>query len=91
LAFKLRAYLGDNPPEGDLKAYIKLKLIGEGLGVWDASDKEVEHIAKHSDPLSASYALADIVSRRAQSGWTTHGHSGMHPVLSFSIPLLRQC
>ena len=29
------------------------------------------------DALPASYILADIISRRAQVGWSTHGHSAV--------------
>jgi alkaline phosphatase len=28
------------------------------------------------DPDLAAYVFADMVSRRAQTGWSTHGHSG---------------
>lgn len=60
----------------DLKTYINEHLLQQGLGVHDATDDEINSILHHSDPWPASYIFADIVSRRAQVGWSTHGHSG---------------
>ena len=57
----------------DLTGFIK-DLLKEGLGIEDVSDEEVKSLANPSG--SATYVLADIVSRRAQIGWSTHGHSG---------------
>lgn len=54
-------------------------LLKHDLGVQDATDEEID-ILLHPDPeVSSSYVLADIISRRAQIGWTTHGHSGKRP------------
>jgi hypothetical protein len=55
-------------------AYINDELLREGLGIGDASDEEIQSLVDH--PESATYIFADIVSRRAQVGWSTHGHSG---------------
>ncbi|KAJ8607198.1 hypothetical protein MRB53_040458 [Persea americana] len=43
------------------------------LGVEDASDEEILTVFDH--PEFALWTFADIISRRAQSGWSTHGHS----------------
>lgn len=48
--------------------------VTNGLGVNDASDVEIALLVDR--PEIAPYTFADIVSRRAQTGWTTHGHSG---------------
>ena len=78
MAYQLRDYLAQHQDstEAELKTYIKQDLIEKGLGVRDVTDKEIVSLIDHSDPWPASYIFADIISRRAQSGWSTHGHSG---------------
>jgi len=49
--------------------------VKKGLGISDVSDKEISFIVDH--PEIALYSFTDMVSRRAQIGWTTHGHSGV--------------
>lgn len=79
LAYQLRDHLAkqDKGSREDLATYIREKLIGEGLGVYDTTDDEIDRLLANSDPWPASYIFADIISRRAQVGWTTHGHSGL--------------
>lgn len=81
LAYQLRDHLAKqgNDSRGDLAIYIREKLVEQGLGVYDATDDEVDRLIDNSDPWPASYIFADIISRRAQVGWTTHGHSGKVP------------
>lgn len=78
LAYQLRSYLSQHHDHtaSELKTYIREELIGKGLGVHDVTDQELSSLVDHSDPWPASYIFADIISRRSQSGWTTHGHSG---------------
>ena len=69
-----------NPPKHkreDLESYIRSTLFEDGLGIHDASDEEVSRLVDNSDPWPASYLFADMISRRAQVGWTTHGHSAV--------------
>lgn len=40
----------------------------------------------HPQAWPASYAFADIISRRAQVGWTTHGHSAVDVPIFASSP-----
>ena len=83
LAYHLRDHLakqGQGPRE-DLATYIRENLIEKGLGVYDATDDEIDRLVDNSDPWPASYIFADIISRRAQVGWSTHGHSGMFPFI----------
>jgi len=56
----------------DAEAYIR-KALPEYLGVHDASNEEVTFLVQH--PELAPYTFADIISRRSQTGWATHGHS----------------
>lgn len=84
LAYQLRDYLLHNkkPARDDVAGFIRETLLEKGLGVFDATDKEVGRLLDDSDPWPASYIFADIISRRAQVGWSTHGHSG-----SFFTPI----
>lgn len=47
----------------------------EGLGITDAEDDEIRAIL--DTPLVASPLFANMISKRAQIGWSTHGHSGV--------------
>ena len=77
LAYQLQDYLTKHKSDHiGLKSFIRNDLIGKGLGVYDATDAEINLLVNNSEPWPASYIFADIISRRAQSGWTTHGHSG---------------
>lgn len=58
-----------------LKHFIVDSLLRDGLGVEDASAEEVQRLVDRHD--DGAYTLADIVSRRAELGWTTHGHSAV--------------
>ncbi|KAJ5684399.1 Repressible alkaline phosphatase [Penicillium maclennaniae] len=77
---KLNEYLsgtGKDDKESKQRDYIRKTLLEEDLGVTDATDEEVERLL-HPDPqVWPSYVFADIVSRRAQIGWSTHGHSAV--------------
>ncbi|KAL8810335.1 MAG: hypothetical protein Q9200_002655 [Gallowayella weberi] len=70
----------------ELKQYIQ-KLISNGLGINDATPAEIERLVHSSeDPWPVSYIFADMVSRRAQVGWTTHGHSAVDVNIYASDP-----
>jgi alkaline phosphatase len=60
-------------PSDDMTVYVKA-LVGKRLGIRDASTEEISLLVKQPD--LAAYTFADMVSRRAQAGWSTHGHSG---------------
>lgn len=61
-------------------------MIAENLGVTDPSDAEVQRIVdgieldKNPDlefPAYVRWGFAQILSDRAEVGWSTHGHSGV--------------
>lgn len=56
-------------------------ILRDDMGVSDADDNEVAEIMSFRDipgPLGPlDKALAKLTSRRAQIGWSTHGHSGV--------------
>ncbi|EMC99724.1 hypothetical protein BAUCODRAFT_30104 [Baudoinia panamericana UAMH 10762] len=61
-------------PTGDETVAYIAALVSETLGIHDLGQDEIENLVQ--DPATAAYQFADMVSRRAQTGWTTHGHSG---------------
>ena len=56
--------------------FLRSNIIVDGLGVTDASGEEVDAIIDAEPIWPPFYLFGDIVSRRAQVGWSTHGHSG---------------
>ena len=78
LAYQLRDYIRKHDrSDSDLKSFVS-SLIKNGLGISDASAEEVDSIVKNiKDPAKVVYNFNDMVSRRSQTGWSTHGHSGM--------------
>jgi alkaline phosphatase len=76
LARRLSAKVNSTSLNGkELKKYIKHKLVQKGLGIWDSTDDEIQLIINNT--ILASDYFADMVSRRAQIGWSTHGHSAV--------------
>jgi alkaline phosphatase len=57
------------------RSYINKKYVQDGLGIWDATDDELDLLIEN--PQFAGYYFADMISRRAQIGWSTHGHSAV--------------
>ncbi|KAI9880827.1 MAG: hypothetical protein M1830_000263 [Pleopsidium flavum] len=88
LAYQLRDHITSHAsePPNDIKTYINEQLLQKGLGVYDATDDEINSILDHPDPWPASYVFADIISRRAQVGWSTHGHSAVDVNIYTSSP-----
>ena len=72
--------------ESELRSYIQSELIEKGLGIYDYSDDEVTRLVEHPAAWPASYTFADMISRRAQVGWTTHGHSALDVNIYASSP-----
>jgi alkaline phosphatase len=71
----LAAQYKDFDGKGSEDKFLRKTLIEDGFGILDATDDEVEKIKTHKD--GAAWAFADMISRRAQIGWSTHGHSGV--------------
>ncbi|CAK3946371.1 related to alkaline phosphatase Pho8 [Lecanosticta acicola] len=57
----------------NLNGYLKM-LLKNSLGIHDPTLDEMEALV--TKPERSAYTFADMVSRRAQTGWSTHGHSG---------------
>ncbi|RSL80263.1 hypothetical protein CEP51_006714 [Fusarium floridanum] len=79
LAAKLHAHLASSSDSKKdlekLKKYINEELIIRGLGISNASDKDITTIAEH--PASALVLFSALISLRAHVGWSTHGHTAV--------------
>ncbi|KAH7117677.1 alkaline phosphatase-like protein [Dendryphion nanum] len=73
LDFEYKHYLLNEPSDSDKTEFIR-KSITDGLGIKDFGQEEVDKLLK--EPATALYQYADMISRRSQTGWSTHGHSG---------------
>ncbi|KAI1170160.1 alkaline-phosphatase-like protein [Nemania sp. FL0916] len=81
LARRLWEHMSNSASKGssssieDLKKYINEELVIPGLGIPDATEEELTAIALL--PELAQPAFAEMISVRAQIGWSTHGHSAV--------------
>ncbi|KAI4709755.1 hypothetical protein J4E89_005772 [Alternaria sp. Ai002NY15] len=73
LALEYTKYLLAGPSDEDKANFVRSS-ITSGLGIYDYTDKEVADLV--AEPITSLYQYADMVSRRSQTGWSTHGHSG---------------
>ena len=58
---------------GDKQAFLTA-LLSQSLGIVDPTSDELNLLVEK--PFLSPYTFADMISRRAQTGWSTHGHSG---------------
>lgn len=72
LALEYAKYLQSSPSKDQQRDFIR-ESIANGLGIQDYTDDEVKDLL--ADPPTALYQYADMMSRRSQTGWSTHGHS----------------
>lgn len=70
LAHALRAY--DGP---DLEKFVEQSIFIDGMGVSDYTKTEFEAVLNNKQ--NALDTIVQIVSRRSQTGWSTHGHSAV--------------
>ncbi|CAP94643.1 hypothetical protein E8E15_006511 [Penicillium rubens] len=79
LAARLKEYLsgpGKDAKDSAKQSWVR-KTLKDGLGIDDATDDEVDALL-HPDPqIATEHVFTDMISRRAQVGWTTHGHSAV--------------
>lgn len=58
--------------------YIKREILEKGLGIADVGKEEMKKLKDGSgNAYRNERLLADMISRRAQLGWSTSGHSGV--------------
>ncbi|CCG20831.1 Pho8 protein [Candida orthopsilosis Co 90-125] len=74
--------------------YIKQEILEKDMGITDYTEDEVKQISlKSSQPEALLYFLNNMISFRAQIGWTTHGHSAVDVNIyahTNSFPLLNK-
>jgi alkaline phosphatase len=75
LARKLSSHIAESLNQDKLKEFIHEELVLKGLGITDATDAELQYLV--DAPQISAYTFADMISRRAQIGWSTHGHSAV--------------
>lgn len=68
------------------RKYIRSELLELGLGITDSTNDEIDSIIDAKPSWPPSYLFADMISRRAQVGWTTHGHSAVDVNIYASDP-----
>ena len=55
--------------EGNVRRYIEDTILKEGLGIYDATEDEIEQLMKvRFNAVLSDFTMADMVSRRAQIG-----------------------
>ncbi|KAI1907669.1 vacuolar alkaline phosphatase [Ophidiomyces ophidiicola] len=89
LQARLDGYLnneGKSAPKKEQSAYVRRHFLENGLGIYDAKDAEIDSLLRSDSPIPAAYIFADMVSRRAQIGWSTHGHSAADVNIYASSP-----
>lgn len=65
-------FLLSDPSSAAIAAWVK-NAVTTSLGIHDATPAELDALT--TQPATAPYTFADMVSRRSQTGWSTHGHS----------------
>ncbi|EXJ87128.1 alkaline phosphatase [Capronia epimyces CBS 606.96] len=87
LAREWAKYLASSSsPSRKEKAQKVADLLSSGLGITDHTDEEVDGIIDATPIWPPAYHFADIISRRAQVGWSTHGHSAVDVNIYASHP-----
>lgn len=67
---------GEGQNRLEQRSHVREKLLEPMLGIKDASDEEVDSVIDAEAIWPPAYIFADMISRRAQVGWSSHGHSG---------------
>ena len=62
------------------------KLLSQDLGIVDYSDEEVDAVLDAKPYWPPFYLFSIMISRRAQVGWSTHGHSAVDVNIYASDP-----
>ncbi|KAK5110644.1 hypothetical protein LTR62_005684 [Meristemomyces frigidus] len=84
--FSLPSSTKNDPATSHSTTKYLTELLASSLGITDASPSELSSLMNNPD--LASYTFADMISRRAQLGWSTHGHSGADVNIYSSDPVV---
>ncbi|KAG7908506.1 hypothetical protein KL905_001947 [Ogataea polymorpha] len=64
-----------NSEKHKLEQFIKTEILENDLGIADYTDKEVFRLLEHQEKIHD--LLVEMVSVRAEVGWSTHGHTAV--------------
>ncbi|EXJ59540.1 alkaline phosphatase [Cladophialophora psammophila CBS 110553] len=87
LAVKWNEYLSSSADTSRKDDESKLRdLITSSLGISDSSQEEIDAIIDATPVWPPLYHFSDMISRRSQLGWSTHGHSAVDVNIYASHP-----
>lgn len=66
--------------------FIRHELFEKDFGLYNALDEEIDSIIDATIFWPPSYIFADIISQRADIGWSTHGHTAVDVNIYASDP-----
>lgn len=66
--------------------FIQRELFERDFGIYDATPEEITSVIDATNFWPPSYIFADIISQRADIGWSTHGHTAVDVNIYASDP-----
>ncbi|CAR28635.1 ZYRO0F08514p [Zygosaccharomyces rouxii] len=69
---QIEGYKGD-----DKKSFVQHEVLEKMLEIHDYTDSDVDYLINEKDRNSIQDKLNDMISFRAEIGWSTHGHSAV--------------
>lgn len=67
----------DDDKESAKIDFIKREILENDLGIFDYTDDDIEYLVNAKTGYLVQDKVNDMISFRAQIGWTTHGHSAV--------------
>lgn len=90
LSHKWAAYLesskGQEASRKQKAKFIRREMFEKDLNIVDLEDEEVDSIIDATIFWPPSWIIAELISERAQIGWSTHGHTGVDVNIYASDP-----
>ncbi|MBA7492040.1 hypothetical protein ES702_02589 [subsurface metagenome] len=73
----LASKVGQKATHKQKAKYIRHELFEKDFGIYNALDEEINSIINATIFWPPSYIFADVISQRADIGWSTHGHTAV--------------
>lgn len=80
-----QSHAGLSPTKTQQYHYIRA-MLEDDFGIFDADPEEIENVIEYDFFQPPSYIFADIISSRADIGWSTHGHTAVDVNIYASDP-----
>ncbi|CAO3692282.1 unnamed protein product [Rhizopus stolonifer] len=81
LAADWEAFIQREKDEEKIDSYLRHVVIEQALGIQDVTESEIAKVRAWAysgkTVTDLSYIFADLISRRALIGWSTHGHTAV--------------